>query len=108
MSETQNDQFVPVDDAKQSVLSLLMYYYESTVQGGFTKEQAKEVVAELIEDVHEQYMTVGDMQRTPIGTPHKHLQRAMEKVKAKAKTDTDMRSVYEDLVALEKQLPKKG
>jgi hypothetical protein len=97
----------PMEDAKSAMTAMAMYYYKSMVDGGYPRAEAKQAVADFIEEIHLHYCDIGDIEPKSLGTIETRLQRAISNTVELARIHLPARQIYDDLLSIQMQLKKK-
>jgi hypothetical protein len=99
--------FLPIHDAKQAITGFAMYFYKSLVDSGYSSKDAKAHVAALLEDTYNHYCDIGDIEPKILGSVESQLNRSLDRVKALAVDIPAVRTIYDDLLALQVTLKKR-
>jgi hypothetical protein len=106
MIPLNEEKMMPAKEIEEGILSMTMYYYKTMRDLGFSVHDAKEHAAKAIETAYYKYCENGSITPKSLGSVEKKLERVTETVKEEAKSNPALRSAYQNLLSIQKQVKR--
>lgn len=97
----------PIEDVKEGMKSLTMYYYQSMRAAGYSELDAKEHTALLLEQLHRDFRNDAQLETKEIGPISKRVDSVVKIAEDYAKANPSMRNLYEQLLSIQREINKK-
>lgn len=94
------------EDVRQGIQNFAMFYYQSLTEAGFSMDDAKQRVADLLEKQYNFFCKSGQIPAKSLGSVQRRIEKVTQDVAELAKTDLKLRGIYNDLVAIQAQLKR--
>lgn len=93
-----------IEEARIGIETLAMYHYQSMLDAGFDENYAKQNTALLLENQHTKFLSDAGLNSKSIGTVSSRITKLLKSVESLAKSNTEARLIYNELLSIEKQL----
>lgn len=102
-----DEHIVPITNAKESVINLVMYYYTAMRNAGLGERDAKDRVADLLEESYYAYMDSAELEPKTLGSIERKLTKLTEKAKELASENPEVKFLYNELASIQMQIIRK-
>lgn len=93
-----------LEEARMGIETLSMYHYQSMLDAGFDERYSKQLTATLLETQHDKFLVDAGLPPKSIGNVSSKISKVLKTVETMAKSNPELRSVYNELFSIEKQL----